>query len=254
MLLDFELDFVLAVMLISIRVGAIFLLTPLFSIGSIPVRIRVFLTVALSLMFVLMLKDQNIFRSISVNELLEIVVYEAVFGLMLAFGVFAAFATFNFGGRMLDYQMGFGVANLVDPVTHNQEPLLGTMLNMMAVMVFFLVDGHHLLIKGLLYSFEVFPPGTMISYMPINEIIKQFGAIFTFGLGMVAPVVFVLFLLDVALAVAARTMPQVNMFIISIPMKIFIGLSVLAISIAYLAPILTKIYMSIFQYWQSLLG
>lgn len=253
MFFEFEIEFVLAVMLVSIRIGAIFLLTPLFSIGNIPVRIRVLLVMALSLMFVLLLKEQQAFIDITVKNIFETVIYEVTLGLMLAFGVFAVFATFNFGGRMIDYQMGFGVANLIDPVTHSQEPLLGTMLNIMAVMVFYLVDGHHLLIQGLLYSFQVIPPGTMLSDAPVGEVIKQFGAIFTFGMALVAPVVFVLFLLDVALAIAARTMPQVNMFIVSIPIKIFVGLMVLALSIAYMAPLLTKIYMSIFEYWQSVL-
>ncbi len=254
MLLDFKLQFVLAVMLISVRVGAVFLLTPLFSIGNIPIRIRVMLTMALSLMFVLLLWEQQLFMNISVNDLFEIIIGEAFLGVMLAFGVFTAFATFNFAGRILDYQMGFGVANLIDPVTNNQEPLLGVMLNIMAVIIFFLIDGHHLIIKGLIYSFQVIPPGTIISHFPIVEIIKQFGAIFIFGLGLVAPVVFVVFLLDAALAIAARTMPQVNMFILGIPIKIFVGLSVLAISIGYFSPLLTKIYMSIFQYWQIILG
>lgn len=251
---DFHLNFILAVMLVSIRVGMIFLLTPLFSLGNLPVRIRVMLTMALSLMFVLVLQKHQVFSHITVNRIFEIVTYEAFFGLLLAFGIFTAFASFNFGGRILDFQMGFGVANLIDPVTHNQDPLLGTMLNMMAVMVFYLVDGHHMLIRGLLYTFETFPPGTMLTHLPVAEVTKQFGAIFTFGLGLVSPVVFVIFLIDVSLAVAARTMPQVNMFIISIPIKIFVGLSVLAISISHIAPVLTKIYMSIFQYWQTLLS
>ena len=241
-------------MLVSVRVSMVFLLTPLFSIGNLPVRIRVMFTMALSLMFVLVLQKQQVLTDISVNKVFEIIIYEAFFGLLLAFGVFTAFASFNFGGRILDYQMGFGVASLIDPVTHNQDPLLGTMLNIMAVMVFYIVDGHHMLIRGLLYTFETFPPGTMISHMPVVEVTKQFGAMFTYGLALVAPVIFVIFLLDVSLAIAARTMPQVNMFIVSIPIKIFVGLTVLAISISHVAPILTKIYLSIFLYWQSLLS
>lgn len=240
-------------MLVSVRVGMIFLLTPLFSIGNLPVRVRISLIMALSLMFVLVLQKQQMFIDISVNRVFEIIVYEAFFGLLLAFGILTAFASFNFGGRILDYQMGFGIANLIDPVTHSQDPLLGTVLNIMAVMVFYLVDGHHMLIRGLMYTFETFPPGSMISQFPIMELTKQFGAIFTFGLALVAPVIFVIFLLDVALAIAARTMPQVNMFIVSIPIKIFVGLSVLALSISHFAPLLTKIFLSIFQYWESIL-
>lgn len=252
--MTFQINFVLALLLISIRVGAVFMLTPLFAIGNVPVRIRVILTMAISLMIVLMLSNHHEISNINIDNLYTYVLFEALFGLTLAFGVYTAFASFSFGGRVLDYQMGFGIASLIDPVTRNQEPLLGTMLNVMAVMIFFLIDGHHLLIKGIAYSLETFPPGTNPIMFTPAEIISQFGLIFIFGITMVAPVIFVLFLIDVAMAVAARTMPQVNMFIIGIPLKIFVGLVTLSISIGYLTPLLKKIYMSIFSFWESILG
>lgn len=77
---------------------------------------------------------------------------------------------------------------------------------------------------------------------------------FVYGLAVVAPVVAVLLMLDVGMAVAARTMPQVNMFIVGFPLKIFMGLLVLALSLNYMGPLLEKIYASIFLYWQRVYG
>jgi len=251
--INFGINIVLAVLLVSVRVGMVFMLTPLFAIGNVPVKIRVLWTMAISLMVVLMLNNHQSIATINVDELFLYALYEGLFGLALAFGVFTAFASFSFAGRVLDYQMGFGIANLIDPVTRNQEPLLGTLLNVMAVLTFFLVDGHHLLIRGIAYSLDVFPPGTNPLRFSQTEIITQFGLIFIFGVSMVAPVIFVLFLIDVAMAVAARTMPQVNMFVIGIPLKIFVGLITLAVSIGYMSPMLDKVYMSIFSFWKSIM-
>jgi flagellar biosynthesis protein FliR len=188
------------------------------------------------------------------GDLIRAVSSEMLLGMALAFGLFAAFGAFLFGGRILDFQMGFGVANLIDPVTHTQAPLLGTVLNLMAVMTFFLLDGHHLLIRGLAYSLEKIPPGGSWRGLNPQALIDQFGVMFVYGLAVVAPMVMTLLLLDVGMAVAARTMPQVNMFIMGFPLKIFMGLMVLALSLNYMGPLMEKIYASIFFYWQRVIG
>lgn len=230
------------------------MMSPLFALGNLPIRVKVIFVMGMSLLLVLSINSGRYLTKLNLNELLGLALYEVFFGLTLAFGIYTAFAALSFGGRVLDFQMGFGIANLVDPVTKNQEPLLGTVLSLMGVLIFFLVDGHHILFKGIGYSIKYFPPGVMLHDMPFSEIISQFGVVFLYGIAIVAPAVFVIFLLDVALAIAARTMPQVNMFIVSIPLKIFIGLSMLAITINYISSLLNKVYQSIFVYWQGVLS
>jgi flagellar biosynthetic protein FliR len=88
--------------------------------------------------------------------------------------------------------------------------------------------------------------------VPIEAIVAQFGAVFAYGLTLVAPAVFALLLLDVALAIAARTMPQMNVFIVSMPLKVFVGLLVLAISSSYLLPAMQRVFESIPRYWERL--
>jgi flagellar biosynthetic protein FliR len=242
------------VLLVATRVSPLFLLTPLFAITQVPIRVRVLFILALSLILVTGLDLDLVETPASLAELMRAMINELMVGAALAFGIFMAFGAFLFGGRILDFQMGFGVANLIDPATHTQAPLLGTVLSLMAVMTFYLLDGHHLLIRGLAYSLEKIPPGSGLRAIEPQTLIAQFGVMFVYGLAVVAPAVAVLLLVDVGMAVAARTMPQVNMFIVGFPLKIFLGLMVLALSLNYMGPLLEKIYTSIFIYWQRLIG
>lgn len=245
---------VTAALLVATRVSPLFLLTPLFAVARVPMRVRVLFTLALSLLLVSGLGIAPVNPPASLGGLMHAMVNELMLGMLLAFGLFTAFGAFLFGGRIIDFQMGFGVANLIDPATQSQAPLLGTALNMMAVMTFFLLDGHHLLIRGLVYSLEKIPPGSSLHELDPEAIIAQFGVMFVYGLAVVAPVIAVLLMLDVGMAVAARTMPQVNMFIVGFPLKIFMGLLVLALSLNYMGPLLEKIYASIFFFWQRVVG
>lgn len=189
--------------------------------------------------------------TINSAQLIYFGIKELAIGAAMAFGVFAAFAAFSLGGRILDFQMGFGVASLIDPSTNSQAPMLGTFLSMLAVIVFFLVDGHHLMLKGIAYTLHHYPPGTTPKF-DIHIIVNQFGHMFTYGVMLAAPVIFIILLIDISMGIAARTMPQVNMFIVMLPLKIAVGLLVLMLSLKFLLPLMKKVYISIFSYWQQL--
>jgi flagellar biosynthetic protein FliR len=254
MLLEADMTVITAALLVATRFSPLFLLTPLFAITRVPARVRVIFILALSALCTVVTGVVPIDSPTTLSGLILAMINELVLGMILAFGLFTAFGAFMFGGRVIDFQMGFGVANLIDPATQSQAPLLGTVLNLMAVMTFFLLDGHHLLIRGLVYSLQKIPPGSSLVELEPQAVIAQFGVMFVHGLAVVAPVVAVLLMLDVGMAVAARTMPQVNMFIVGFPLKIFMGLLVLALSLNYMGPLLEKIYASIFFYWQRVIG
>lgn len=254
MLFETDITMITAALLVATRVSPLFLLTPLFAITRVPARVRVMFVLALSAVLTAGIGVVPIDPPATLSGLMHAMVNELILGMILAFGLFTAFGAFLFGGRIIDFQMGFGVANLIDPATQSQAPMLGTVLNLMAVMTFFLLDGHHLLIRGLVYSLQKIPPGSSLHEVDVQAIIAQFGVMFVYGLAVVAPVVAVLLMLDVGMAVAARTMPQVNMFIVGFPLKIFMGLLVLALSLNYMGPLLEKIYASIFIYWQRVYG
>ena len=254
MTLTADTTFFSTVFLVAVRLGALFVLTPLFAVAQVPLRVRILMLLSLALVFVSAMQVNSVEIPLNLNGLVQAAIQEALLGALLAFGLFAAFGAFMLGGRILDFQMGFGVANLIDPATNTQSPLIGSVLNLMAVMTFFLLDGHHLMLRGLAYSLEIIPPGSALLDMNLSAIVGQFGLMFVFGIALVAPAIMTLLLLDVGMAFMARTMPQVNIFIVGLPLKIFVGLSVLALSLKYLGPLLNRIYESIFRYWQAVIA
>jgi flagellar biosynthetic protein FliR len=252
MRIAFDSVWIAAVLLIAIRLGPLFILTPVLGSTEIPVRVRVLFALALSAMLVPATRSTWMLDLSSASALVSAAMVELVIGAALAFGLLAAFAAFLFGGRLLDLQVGFGVASLIDPNTRGQAPLLGTLLNLVAIAVFFAANGHHIVIRGLAQSLDRVPPGTSLANLQIGVVVAQFGVVFISGLAIVAPVVFALFLLDVAMAVAARTMPQLNVFIVSMPLKVLVGLLMLALSASYVLPGMQRIFETITRYWNSL--
>jgi flagellar biosynthetic protein FliR len=254
MQLHIETAWIAAVLLVSIRFGTVFVMTPVFGSMQLPGRVRVFMVLALSATIVTAAGARVLQVPEQLGDLVVAALGELMLGALFAFGLFAGFAAFLFGGRLLDMQMGLGVASLIDPATRSQAPLLGTLFNMLAVMMFFALDGHHMIIRGLAYSLERFPPGAFNGQFDITAVIAMFGTMFTFGFALVAPVVVALFLIDVGMAVMSRTMPQVNIFILAVTIKIFVGLMILAVSIQYMAPLMHRIFAAIFGYWEKVLG
>jgi|SRR5258706_5732472 len=260
MTISIDLVWLVAAFLVAIRIAPLFVLAPVFGTADIPVRVRVLLSLSFAALFATALGVAAPGASgasaalASPGALLAAAMSELVIGIVLVFGVFCAFAAFLFGGRLLDIQVGFGIANVFDPVTRSQGPLLGTALALLGVVVFFTVDGHHMLLRGFVWTLQKLPPGRPLADLDAMAVVEQFGLVFAYGLAVVAPAVIVLLLLDVGLSVAARTMPQMNIFIVAMPLKVVVGVLTLALSMRYLAPTLARIYESIGLYWQKVLA
>jgi flagellar biosynthetic protein FliR len=254
MQLHVESLWIVAVLLVSIRIGAVFVMAPVFGSVQLPAHIRAFFVLALSATMVTAAGLRAPAMTFQIGDLVIAALGELMLGALFAFGLFAGFGAFLFGGRLLDMQMGFGVANLIDPATRHQSPLLGTALNLLAVLVFFAVDGHHMIVRALAFSLERFPPGTFVGQFNLAAVVAMFGSMFTFGFALVAPVVFCLFLIDVGMAIISRTMPQVNVFVLAMSVKIFAGLMLLSLTMQTMAPLMQRIFETIFLYWERVLA
>ena len=242
------------VLLVSLRIGALFVLTPLFGAAPLPGRVKAFLALALAAAMVgtmeLPALDTGVLTGTGAMVVASL--SELVIGAAMAFGLFAAFAAFQFAGKLLDVQIGFSLGTVFDPVTRTQAPLLGTLLNLLAVMLFFSLDAHHLLMKAIAHSLVSLPPGSLPQSWDLAAFADQFGVMFLFGLTIAAPVVFALLLLDVGLGIASRTMPQLNIFTVGIPIKIAAGLLVFMGTLAALAPVFGRVFNSVLTFWQRL--
>jgi flagellar biosynthetic protein FliR len=249
-----DVAWVTAVLLVALRMGPLFLLAPVFGSIQVPPQVRALFVLALAALMVTGMQVTALPVSLSLAGLITAALSELLIGGLFAFGLFTAFGAFLFAGRILDLQMGFGVASLIDPSSRAQAPLLGTFLNLLAIVVFFAIDGHHMVLRGVAFSLQYIPPGAFVLDVNAAALVAQFGSMFVYAVMIVAPALFSILLLDIGMAVMARTMPQVNVFIVAIPLKIFVGLVVLAISLNYMMPLMQNIFESIFAYWERVIG
>lgn len=244
----------LAGTLLSVRLGMLLFMTPVLGAAAIPLRIRALALLALTLCLTLAIAPPVAADVGSMPALLMAMAHEALWGGLMGFGLNAAFAAFLVGGRLLDLQIGFGVATLFDPGSRSQVPLLGLLLQMTGIAAFLAIDGHHLLLRGLALSLSTVPLGASPLAVAPAVVLHQFGLMFSLGLTLVSAAVFCVFLADIGMSVVARVLPQANVFLLSIPVKIVAGLAALALSAPFTGPVLAQIFASVFGYWDALAG
>lgn len=251
--IDVGMTWITSVLLCSLRLSAMLMMTPILDGFGIPARIRVFLVVALSAAMVSAIPHNNPVSTSNLGSFIGAAAGELLTGALLGFGAMCAFAAFSFAGNLLDQQLGFGLANVFDPMTRAQSPLIASLLGLVAVVMFFTMDAHHTLLRGFVYSLEKVPLGSGMHLASPSALVHQFGLIFSFGLLLAAPVLFCIYLIEIGMAVISRNLPQMNIFMISIPVKIICGLLLLSLLITRLSPIFNKIFGSIFLFWEEVL-
>jgi flagellar biosynthetic protein FliR len=253
MVVDIDPRWVAGVSLVSVRVGALFLFAPFLAGLGRMTTIRVLLALALSVMLTSGAVALPAVR-VDMGNLVSAALAELVTGSVLAFGVFAAFGAFSLAGKILDVQSGFGIGSVYDPVTRAGAPLFATLLDMGAVVMFFSMDAHHAVMRGIAFSLQQVPPGTGLEAMPLDAVIRQFGLMFSLGVALMIPVLLMLLLVELGLAVVSRALPQMNVIMVMVPAKVAAGLVVLALTITTLEAPMAKVFGSIFTYWEQALA
>ena len=222
-------------LLVLTRVSGIFLLAPFFGSINIPVYIRAGTAFAIAMVLFPVIDQQGtpqIPQSV-VGYMLAVIV-ELIVGWLIGFVAYITFAAIHMAGKLLDMQVGFAVVNVVDPTSGQQIPLLGSFLYNLGIIIFLVTNGHHMVISGLFESFQMIPVLGATFDLSISDLMVDLtGGIFVTGMKIALPVLFAILLTDVGLGVLARTMPQMNIFVVGIPAKIVIGLFVLSIALPF---------------------
>jgi flagellar biosynthetic protein FliR len=252
MSLRFDIGWLLAVLLVSIRVTSGLTLAPVLGPASVPAPARVAIVLALSGLLVAALPVAPV--SLDLTGLVAAAGAEALIGGSLAFGFLAAYAAVQLAGRILDVQMGYGAAAILNPAAQAPAPLIASLFGMVGVATFLAIDGHHVLIRALSASLEAFPPGRPDLALDWDVLFRQSGVMFTFGLALAGPVMIALLLADIGMAVIARSVPQLNVFILGFAVKALLGLGGLVASVAVGRRVLTSLFDSTFRYWDVITG
>jgi flagellar biosynthetic protein FliR len=238
--------------LLALRVAATFAMTPIFYAVPLPASVRMLLVLGLSIALASGL-SAPVGAWMGWSELLFSALAELALGATLGLGILLAFGAFSIAGQLLDVQLGFGIAQVIDPVTQRPIPVLTSAFNYLAVLVFFLLNGHHALLRGISYSVERFPVGASWSVgHAVAPVLKQAAGLFSLGFALAAPVVFCILLVEFALGVVGRNLPQMNMFTMGIPVKILVGLVALSFWFAGIGSVMTRTYAGIASTWDGI--
>jgi len=164
---------------------------------------------------------------------------EAAVGLVIGLGVRVLFAAVEMGSQVMGLQMGLGIANVFDPLSDQQESLIGRLQGMLAVVLFFIVNAHQVVLRALASSFERIPPlGFMMTGALAERVIRLGGDIFLLAVMISVPVTIVMLVTNAALGILSRVLPQMHMSLIMFPVTIGLGLMMVGVSLSLLTSLL----------------
>jgi flagellar biosynthetic protein FliR len=225
----------LGFVMVLTRISAFFMVLPVFGWRAIPVRIKVGLTVLLAIFFSVITPLVIVPNRVSVLEAILLIANEATYGLALGLIAAIVFSAVKLSGRIIERQMGLAMAQVLDPLTGERTQPLGSLLEMIFILLFLSANGHHLFLLIISKSYEAFPAGS-IPTVPVltGGVVKAGSAMFIAGLKMAAPILAAFLLLMAVLAVLARIVPEMNILFISLPLRVGLGLLMVTIFLPYI--------------------
>jgi flagellar biosynthetic protein FliR len=207
-----------------LRISAMFVAVPVFNIRSVPTRVRLILSVALTLVVMPLLPPLPAIEMFSYEGLI-VAIQQLAIGLLSGFIVQLVFGAVVFAGQGVALSMGLGFASMVDPQNGQQVPVVAQFYVICAMLIFLSLDGQLLLIKMLLDSFTSLPIGIEgITKADIWTILAWSTRMFAGGLLLSMPVVISLLLINVSFGVATRAAPQLNIFSVGFPVTLMLGI------------------------------
>jgi flagellar biosynthetic protein FliR len=241
-------------LLLSVRVAALLLVSPLFQAARVPNSAKVILVLGISTAISIGLTLKPMVGLSSGADWFEAASVELMLGATLGLGVSVALAAFSVAGRILDIQIGFSLAQVFDPGTNRQVSVLDSAFTQVGILLFLILQGHHALIRVLALSLERFPVGsTWRITQSADPLLLHAGSLFSLGFALAAPVIFCVLLVELALGVLARNLPQMNMFVVALPVKIAVGLAALGLWFTVMGGVVVNVYSSIESFWSQML-
>lgn len=217
------------------RILGLISVAPVLGHNTVPITAKIGLGVILALIVAPTLTNIPPVNPASVSGLL-ILAQQLIIGLAMGFAMRIIFIAVDMAGTITSMTMGLGFASFFDPQTQGQTVAISQFLSMMVTLVFLAINGHLILIEGLVESFTTLP----IAMGSINpqgyfQIANWGGAIFSAGVQLSMPMVAALLISNIALGILTRSAPQLNLYGIGFPILLGVGLLVLTLVLPYLA-------------------
>jgi len=236
-------------LLVFVRTTAFFVAAPFFSIKGVPNPFKIGLAFIMALISFQFIPTQTQI-AMDFSFVLH-VIKEALVGIILGYVCELMFVAVQVAGGLIDMQMGLAMANVIDPRTGAYVPVTGNFKSILAVLYFFSINGHHMLIRGLIKSYEAIPIEAVWAAFGSEQVmmtaVKVFQNMFLSAFMMAAPIVVALFLVDVSLGIIAKAVPQFNIFVVGLPIKLLAGFLLLIVVMPAFLLTLNGLFESMFR-------
>lgn len=230
-------DFIIVLMLF-VRILAAFMAAPVFGHKAVPTIIKIFLSFFIAYILFSTLDTSHIIVEDTPAFLVTNVLKEVVTGLIIGFTFNLVFHGITFAGSLIGFDVGLSMASVLDPINDTQSNVISEMIFYLALFVFFLIDGHHHVIKALYSSVMIIPVGKYtINQTVYDMLIRYAGSVFIIAIKIASPILVSFFLIHVAEGILARVIPQMQVFFVTQPLKIGVGM----VMLSFLVP--TYIYL-----------
>jgi len=240
---------ILAFWLVVARIGGLIGSAPYLGSSLLPRQVKVALVLVLSFLIFPVINIPQTFNL--QTHFIYYVLYsvkEIGLGLILGYTMRVIFVGVQLSGQIIGFQMGLGMAEFLDPQTNWETPVISQFKNILAMMIFISLNAHYFCLKALMDSFVLIPLGGFSLSPPlVKEITRMVGDIFAISLRAGVPVILTLLLVQIVMGVINRVVPQINIFMISLPLKIGVGLVVIGLSMPYFLRFLENSFGNLYQ-------
>ncbi|KMY68964.1 hypothetical protein AAU61_05245 [Desulfocarbo indianensis] len=232
-----------AFVLVLLRCSALILTLPFFNSTNIPDLAKAGLCLSLAILLTPVVPvDAERFPSRTWDFAL-LAGAEVIIGAILGLAVNILLTSVRIMGQLIGFQMGFAVANVIDPVGGEQISVLSQFSFLMAILTLFAVNGHHFFFKALADSFSLLPVGKVAFTKDLFEQMMLIsGEMFSLAVRLGAPVIGALLFTQVSMGVLAKTVPQMNILMVGFPITISVGLIFLSLSMLVMIPMLGELF------------
>ena len=244
----FSVSNILLFMAIITRLSGLFMSAPLLSTYPIPVQVKVWLAAMIAfILFPIVQANANFVAPNSVPALTVILLKEFMIGYAIGFCANILFIGIELGVNTFTIQMGLSADQALNPTSGGNSPVITQVFTYLASMLFIALSAHQWLFAAIYNSFKSMPVGFVFTFSPslVEQIVIVTGQIFSIGLAIALPIFGILFITDVLLGFTSKMMPQMNIFMVSLPLKIYLGL---LLSLMFIRPMAEQMVSIIGQF------
>lgn len=231
-------SWLLAWALTAPRILIAFALLPILTDSMIPANLRNGVILIFSLYVLPLTHEQFLLLDITLIKLVGIVVKEAILGLLIGFVLSIPFWAVKATGFLIDMQRGVMSALFFSHMTENMVSPIGNFFNLILTVLLLVTGGFMTLLKTLFLSYQTWPINQMLPAMSLkvaDYMLQQFDALLYTTLLLAGPIIIMMFLIDIGLGLVGRILPQLNIFMLAMPIKSAIGFLMLIYYITFIA-------------------